>query len=35
MEKFEIYIYDSNKMKLNVYVYDYETVGSADEFMGK
>ena len=35
LEQFDLYCYDSNKMNLQVSVYDYDTASSSDDFMGK
>jgi Ca2+-dependent lipid-binding protein len=35
MEQFQLYIYDMNKSTLQLTVYDHDSAGSADDFMGK
>ena len=35
LEQFDLYCYDSNKMILQVSVYDYDSASSSDDFMGK
>jgi hypothetical protein len=35
MEQFQMYIYDTNKMLLNIYVYDWDSNTNSDDFMGK
>ena len=35
LEQFQLYIYDINKSVLHVSVYDYDSAGPTDDFMGK
>jgi Ca2+-dependent lipid-binding protein len=35
LEQFQLYIYDINKSVLHLSVYDHDSAGSADDFMGK
>ncbi|CAF1029366.1 unnamed protein product, partial [Brachionus calyciflorus] len=34
LEQFQLYIYDTNKMQLNISVYDYDPSSNSDDFIG-
>ncbi|RMZ93414.1 multiple C2 and transmembrane domain-containing 1-like isoform X4 [Brachionus plicatilis] len=35
LEQFQLYIYDTNKMVMNISVYDYDPTSNSDDFIGK